>query len=114
MQMRAVKQPTLFEVAKRERRGTTSDAGAPVRGNSLGSSAATPVHGQQTEQALTPAARFHAVSPLSNLLHEVCAHCGKEIQLPGFVIPDFEDLGAFCNEACGDRQFRLFLEEGQE
>jgi hypothetical protein len=110
--MRAVEQPTLFEAAKPERRGTTSEQGAPVRGNSLGSSAATPVHGQQTEQRPVQAATLHAVSPLCNVLHEVCAHCGKEIQLPGFVIPDFEDLGAFCNEACGDRRFRLFLEEG--
>ena len=112
--MRAMKQPTLFEAAKPEGRGTTSEPGAPVRGNRLGSSAATPAHGQQTEQPPAQGAAFHAVSPLSNLLHEVCAYCGKEIQLPGFVIPDFEDLGAFCNEACGDRRFRLFLEEGPE
>jgi hypothetical protein len=114
MQMRAVKQPTLFEVVSPEGRGAEIEPGAPVRGNSLGRSAAPPVHGQRTEQVLTPAATFHAVSPLTSLLHEVCAHCGKEIQLPGFVIPDFEDLGAFCNEECGGRRFRLFLDEGPE
>ena len=114
MQMRAVKRPTLFEAVSPEGRGAQSEPGAPLPRNSLGSSAATPVHGQQTEQRPVQAAPIHAFSPLSNLLHEVCAHCGKEIQLPGFVIPDFEDLGAFCNEACGDRGFRLFLEEGLE
>jgi len=114
MQMRAVKQPRLFELVSPEGRGPKSEPGAEVLRNSLESSAATPVHGQQTEQRPVQAATFHAISPLSNLLHEVCAHCGKEIQLPGFVIPDFEDLGAFCNEACGDRRFRLFLEEGPE
>ena len=114
MEMRAVKQPTLFEVVSPEGRRAESKAGGPVPGNSSGRSAATPVHGQQTEQCPAQAGTFHAISPLSNLLHEVCGHCGKEIQLPGFVIPDFEDLGAFCNEACGDRRFRLFLDEGPE
>ena len=112
MQMRAVKQLTLFEVVSPEGRGTKGEPGEPVPENVLGSCAATSVHGQQTEQHPAQAATFHAISPLPNVLHEVCAHCGKEIQLPGFVIPDFEDLGAFCNEACGDRRFRLFLEEG--
>ena len=109
--MRAVEQPTLFGAVEPEGTGAESEPGARVPGNSLGSSAAARVHGQQTEQRPAQAATFRAVSPLSNLLHEVCAYCGKEIQLPGFVIPDFEDLGAFCNEACGDRRFRLFLDE---
>ena len=114
MQLRAVEQPTLFEAVKLEGRGAESKAGGPVPGNCLRGSAATRVHGNENEDCPAQAAAFHAVSPLSNLLHEVCAYCGKEIQLPGFVIPDFEDLGAFCNEACGDRRFRLFLEEGPE
>ena len=114
MQMRAVKQPTLFEAVKLEGRGAESKPGGPMPGNCLRCSAATRAYGEQTEQCPAQAATFHAISPLPNLLHEVCAHCGKEIQLPGFVIPDFEDLGAFCNEACGDRRFRLFLNEGPE
>jgi len=114
MQMRPVKQPTLFEVVKLEGRGAESKAGGPVPGNCLRGSAATRAYGEQTEQCPAQAGTSHPISPLSNLLHEVCAHCGKEIQLPGFVIPDFEDLGAFCNEGCGDRRFRLFLEEGSE
>jgi hypothetical protein len=114
MKIPAVQQPSLFKDVKPEGTGAESELGARVPRGSLGSSAETRVNGQQTEQAPAPAATFHAVSPLSNLLHEVCAHCGKEIQLPGFVIPDFEDLGAFCNEACGDRRFRVFLDEGPE
>jgi len=114
MPIRGLEQPTLFGAVKPEGVGAGSEAGAQVPADSLGKSAATRVHGQLTERPPGQAATFHAVSPLSNLLHEVCAHCGKEIQLPGFVIPDFEDLGAFCNEACADRRFRLFLEEGPE
>jgi hypothetical protein len=114
MQMRRVNQPTLFEAVSSEGRSTKSEPGAPAPGNSLGSTLATQVDSQKTESPPEQAAAFHAVSPLSNLLHEVCAYCGKEIQLPGFVIPDFEDLGAFCNQVCSDRRFRLFLEEGPE
>ena len=112
MQMRAAEQPTLFGAVEPKGTGAEREPRAPQSKDSLASSATTPTHGQQTDQRPAKGATFHAVSPLSNLLHEVCAHCGKEIQLPGFVIPDFEDLGAFCNEACGDRRFRLFLEEG--
>ena len=55
---------------------------------------------------------LRAVSPLSGTpLREVCASCGNEVLPPGFVIPDFEELGAFCDEACGDQRFRRFLEE---
>jgi hypothetical protein len=112
--MRSVEQRTLFGDLQPEGRGAKSESGAPVPGNCLRGSAATRVHGNENEDCPAQAAAFHAVSPLSNLLHEVCAQCGKEIQPPGFVIPDFEDLGAFCNEACGDRRFRLFLDEGPE
>jgi len=52
---------------------------------------ATHGHGQQTVQRPTRAATFHAVSPLSNVLCDDCAYCGKEIKLPGFVILDFEE-----------------------
>ena len=111
--MRAIEQPTLFGGFEPEGTGAQSEPGAPVPGD-LGSSAATRVHGQQTQQRPAQTATFHAVSPLSNALHEVCAYCGKEIRFPGFVILDFEDLGAFCNEACGDGRFRLFLDEGPD
>ena len=109
--MRAVEQPPLFSTVEPEGTGAESEPGAPVPGDSLGSSAATRGGGPETGLRPAQGATFHAVSPLSNLLHEVCACCGKEIKLPGFVIPDFEDLGAFCNETCGDRRFRLFLDE---
>jgi len=111
--MRAIEQPTLFGGFEPEGTGAQSEPRAPGPGD-LVSSAATRVHGQQTEQRPAQTATFHAVSPLSNVLHEACAYCGKDIQLPGFVILDFEDLGAFCNEACGDGRFRLFLDEGPD
>jgi hypothetical protein len=44
-------------------------------------------------------------------LHEVCADCGRQISGSGFVILDYEELGAFCDQDCGDRCFRSYLYE---
>jgi hypothetical protein len=58
---------------------------------------------------------FRAVSPLANMpLHEVCAACGRDIRGSGFVILDYEELGAFCNQDCGDKSFRFYLYEAPE
>ena len=55
------------------------------------------------------------VSPLANMsLKETCGFCGREVHPPGYVIPDYEELGAFCNQDCADRRFRMYLEEGPE
>ena len=68
--------------------------------------------GHEVEQLLSAPTGYRAASPLCGMpLHEVCASCGNEVLPPGFVIPDFEELGAFCDEACGDQRFRRFLEE---
>ena len=54
-------------------------------------------------------------SPLANIsLKETCGFCGSEVHPPGYVIPDYEELGAFCNQNCADRRFRMYLEEGPE
>ena len=54
---------------------------------------------------------FRAVSPLSNMpLREVCASCHAEILERGFVILDYEELGAFCREECADEAFRSYLD----
>jgi hypothetical protein len=42
-------------------------------------------------------------------LHEVCAACGREITRTGFVILDYEGLGVFRDQDCGDRGFRSYL-----
>jgi DNA-directed RNA polymerase subunit RPC12/RpoP len=47
-------------------------------------------------------------------LHEVCAACGREITGSGFVILDYEELGAFCEEECSDKRFRSYLSEEPE
>jgi hypothetical protein len=49
-------------------------------------------------------------------LHEACAACGREISGTGFVILDYEELGAFCDQDCGDKRFRSYLyrEPGEE
>jgi len=55
---------------------------------------------------------FRAVSPWASMpLHEVCAACGREIKGSGFVILDYEELGAFCDQDCGDKLFRSHLYE---
>ena len=110
--MRAGEQPALFGATEAVETGVKGEPRAPVSRARLGSSATTRAGGHETKQGPMQGTKFHAVSLLSNLpLHEVCAYCGREIQPPGFVILDFEELGAFCNEICGDRRFRLFLEE---
>jgi hypothetical protein len=51
------------------------------------------------------------VAPLANLcLRETCAYCGREIGPAGCIIPEFEELGAFCSQECADRRFRIYLE----
>jgi hypothetical protein len=56
-----------------------------------------------------------AFSPLANMgLTELCGFCGREVRPPGCVIPDYEELGAFCNQDCADRRFRTYLEETSE
>jgi hypothetical protein len=58
---------------------------------------------------------FRAVSPWATLpLHEVCASCGREIRGSGFVILDYEELGAFCDRDCGNNGFRSYLYEAPE
>jgi hypothetical protein len=57
---------------------------------------------------------FQAVSPLAMGLREVCGSCTREIGSPGFVILDYEELGAFCNQECADRLFRLYLYESAD
>jgi hypothetical protein len=53
---------------------------------------------------------FRAVSPLANIaLREACAYCRAEILGLGFVILDYEELGAFCDEECANKRFRLYL-----
>jgi hypothetical protein len=52
-----------------------------------------------------------AVSPFAKFpLRETCAYCGREIGSSGCIIPDFEELGAFCSQDCADRRFRVYLE----
>lgn len=66
--------------------------------------------GRRASVTLADQGVFRAVSPLANtLLREVCTYCRAEILGLGFVILDYDDLGAFCNEECADRGFRLYL-----
>ncbi len=47
-------------------------------------------------------------------LHEFCPACGREISGSGFVILDYEELGAFCDQGCADKSFRSYLYEAPE
>ena len=90
----AVEQPTLFAAA------LSQDAALLARGEPEG------------ERSQVRVEDFRAVSPLANVgLREVCGFCTREISPPGFVILDYEELGAFCNQECADRRFRLYLYE---
>lgn len=66
--------------------------------------------GPSPNSSLPENEEFRAVSPLANMpLREVCASCRAEILGLGFVILDYEELGAFCNEECADKRFRAYL-----
>ncbi len=66
--------------------------------------------GPSPNSSLPEKQEFRAVSLLANTsLREVCASCRAEILGLGFVILDYEELGAFCNEQCADKRFRLYL-----
>ncbi len=66
--------------------------------------------GPRTNSSLPEKEEFRAVSPIANTpLREVCASCRAEILGIGFVILDYEELGAFCNQECADKGFRLYL-----
>lgn len=55
------------------------------------------------------------VSPLAKMsLKATCGFCRREVHPPGYVIPDFEELGAFCNQDCAERRFQMNLGEGPE
>jgi hypothetical protein len=55
------------------------------------------------------------VSPVADMcLNETCGFCGRIVRLPGYVIPDYDELGAFCNQDCADRRFRMYLQEASE
>ncbi len=56
--------------------------------------------------------RSRTVSPLADMpLKETCGFCGRTDRAPGHAIPDYDELGAFCNQDCADRRLRLYLEE---
>lgn len=78
-----------------------------VRGQALPESQAA----VETAKDQMDGAAHRAVSPLGRFcLREACGHCGREIGPSGCIIPDFEELGAFCSQDCADRRFRIYLE----
>lgn len=106
-------QPTLFEL-------TACAELAPLRGLA-GEQAPANVAPKSDPSTLednvfsTEPGVFKAVSPWATMpLGEVCAACGSEIKGSGFVILDYEELGAFCGQDCGDRRFRSYLYEVSE
>jgi hypothetical protein len=105
-----IEQPTLFEL-------TACDGFEPRLGSALepASPSMDPNSDGSTPEgnvASGEAGVFRAVSPWASMpLHEVCAACGREIRGNGFVILDYEELGAFCNQGCADRRFRSYLYE---
>ena len=113
MPHRRSEQPTLFEL-------TASNESEPLRGLPLEYAApdvSPKSHPSAPEGNVSPTERrvFRAVSPLASVpLYEVCAACGREISGSGFVILDYEELGAFCEQDCADKRFRSYLYEASE
>jgi hypothetical protein len=105
-------QSTLFETAELKDR-TQVPSGFPemtARSSGPELTGSSPAESRPKEPR-----PLKAVSPFANLpLHEACAFCGTEVRPPGFVILDFEELGVFCNEECGDKRFRLYLNDRDE
>lgn len=105
-------QPTLFGMTELAVRVEARRADPEISVQSFGTGiTGSSVGGPQPAEA----ASYRVVSPLANMpLHEVCAFCGADVCAPGFVIPDYEELGAFCNEECGAKRFRLYLCEADD
>lgn len=61
---------------------------------------------------LLPSRTVFALANMS--LKETCGFCGSEVHPPDYVLPDYEELRAFCNQDSADRRFRMYLEEGRE
>ena len=98
-------QPMLFRESCTDAKGTRTSAGP---------SAEVAAHPLSADRGSSPQLRepmpSRAVSPLASMaLGEVCAFCGREVQAPGYLIPDYEELGAFCSQECADRRFRMYL-----
>jgi hypothetical protein len=106
-------QPTLFEL-------TACDEFEPLQGLPAGHASpnVTPESYPSTPEGNgcpTEPRVSRAISPWAGMpLHEVCAACGREISGSGFVILDYEELGAFCDQECGDRRFRSYLCDAPE
>jgi hypothetical protein len=102
-------QPTLFDITQLAGRAQAPCKGPEMPARSLGPEIRGPFAGESREVETGP---FWSVSPFRNQpLNEVCAFCSAEVRAPGFVMLDFEELGVFCNEECGDKRFRLYLND---
>ena len=103
-------QPLLFHECLKEAKATPTSADLSLEALAPGLSA----EGGSGPQLGEPAPS-RTVSPLANMiLGEVCGFCGREVRAPGYVIPDYDELGAFCNQECADRRFQMYLQEAPE
>ena len=104
-----IEQPTLFELTGCDE--FVSPGGLPPDDVTPNADLSTPEPNVSSRERVL----FRAVSPWASMpLHEVCATCGRQITGSGFVILDYEELGAFCNQECADKGFRSYLYEAPE
>ena len=106
-------QPSLFELTACDESNPFGDFRLEKAGPGVTpkSDSSTPKGNVSAKESLVS----RAVSPWAGmLLHEVCAACGRDISGTGFVILDYEELGAFCDQDCGDKRFRSYLYEAPE
>jgi len=106
-------QPTLFELTARNE--FEPSRGLPTEDEAADTTPRSNLSAPEANVSPREAEVFRAVSPWASMpLHEVCAACGREITGTGFVILDYDELGAFCNQDCGDKGFRFYLYEASE
>lgn len=102
-------QRSLFEMAGLARRAEMPSGAPEMPARSSRSELTGFSAGEAQPKEVEP---FEAVSPFASLpLREVCGFCGAEVCAPGYVIHDYDELGVFCDEGCGDKRFRLYLND---
>jgi hypothetical protein len=106
---RGYEQPTLFELTTRDVLETLGGLPPEKTAANVQAESDPPVPAGSVSAPEGQGQVFRPVSPLASIsLHDVCATCGREITGSVFVILDYEELGAFCNQDCADERFRSY------
>jgi hypothetical protein len=107
MRYETTRQPMLFLDSCADPKAPQTPVG-PISESSAPATSTEGAHGPRIGESLPS----RTVSPLADMsLKETCGFCGRTVRAPGYVIPDYDELGAFCNQDCADSRFRMYLQE---